>query len=48
MPFTNLDGTTGTDLYVRQDKFRDQFAADASADRVLMAAAQPPIAQAAL
>lgn len=46
---TNADGTTGTDLYIRQDEFRHQFAADVPADRAaLMAAAQRPIAQAAL
>ncbi|TQM26406.1 alpha/beta fold hydrolase [Nocardia bhagyanarayanae] len=49
VPFTGTDGSTGTDLYIRQDKFHDQFAADVSADRAaLMAAAQRPIAQSAL
>jgi pimeloyl-ACP methyl ester carboxylesterase len=49
VPFTNTDGTAGTDLYIQQDKFRDQFAADVDTDRAaLMAATQRPIAQAAL
>jgi pimeloyl-ACP methyl ester carboxylesterase len=43
------DGTTGTDLYIQQDKFRHQFAADVNADQAaLMAQTQRPIAQAAL
>ncbi|WP_227462952.1 MULTISPECIES: alpha/beta hydrolase [Nocardia] len=49
MPITNIDGSTGTDLYIQQDKFRDQFAADVAPDRAaLMAATQRPIAQSAL
>ncbi|MEC3952441.1 alpha/beta hydrolase [Nocardia sp. CDC153] len=49
VPFTNADGGTGTDLYIKQDKFHDQFAADVPADRAaLEAAAQRPILQAAL
>ena len=49
VPFTNADGSTGTDLYIRQDEFRHQFAADVPADQAaLMAATQRPIAQAAL
>ncbi|MGV9613686.1 alpha/beta fold hydrolase [Nocardia xishanensis] len=49
VPFTATDGSTGTDLYIRQDEFHDQFAADVSADRAaLMAAAQRPIVQSAL
>ena len=49
VPFTNADGTTGTDLYIQQDKFRHQFAADVPANQAaLMAATQRPIAQAAL
>ncbi|GAA4836554.1 alpha/beta fold hydrolase [Kitasatospora terrestris] len=49
VPFTGADGSTGTDLYIQQDKFRAQFAADVPADRAaLAAAAQRPIAQAAL
>jgi pimeloyl-ACP methyl ester carboxylesterase len=39
----------GTDLYIQQDKFRDQFAADvAEANAKLMAATQRPITEAAL
>jgi pimeloyl-ACP methyl ester carboxylesterase len=46
---TLSDGTSGTDLYIRQDKFRHQFAADVPADQAaLMAASQRPIAQSAL
>ncbi|WP_194819946.1 alpha/beta fold hydrolase [Nocardia sp. XZ_19_385] len=49
VPFTNIDGSAGTDLYIQQDKFHAQFAADVSAaDAALMAATQRPIAQAAL
>ncbi|MEU3777345.1 alpha/beta hydrolase [Streptomyces sp. NPDC032472] len=49
VPFTHADGGTGTDLYIRQDRFRAQFAADVPADRAAAAAAaQRPIAQAAL
>ena len=47
--YTQADGTTATDLYIRQDTFRHQFAADVPADRAaLMAAAQRPVAQSAL
>jgi pimeloyl-ACP methyl ester carboxylesterase len=47
--FTDADGSAGTDLYILQDKFHHQFAADVPADRAaLMAATQRPIAQAAL
>ena len=43
------DGTTGTDLYIQQEKFRHQFAADVPADQAaLMAATQRPIAESAL
>lgn len=39
----------GNDLYIRQDKFHEQFAADVpAADAALMAATQRPIAEAAL
>lgn len=39
----------GVDLYIRQDKFRDQFAADVpEADAMLMAATQRPVTEAAL
>ena len=49
VPFTNPDGTTGTDLYIQQDKFPHQFAADVPADQAaLMAETQRPIAQSAL
>ncbi|UBU14894.1 alpha/beta fold hydrolase [Nonomuraea gerenzanensis] len=42
-------GGTGTDLYIKADKFRHQFAADVPArEAALMAATQRPIAQAAL
>jgi pimeloyl-ACP methyl ester carboxylesterase len=47
--YQQSDGTTTTDLYIQQDKFRHQFAADVPADQAAqMAAAQRPIAQAAL
>lgn len=46
---TQPDGTTATDLYIRQDAFRHQFAADVPVDQAaLMAAAQRPVAQSAL
>ncbi|MFD7842160.1 alpha/beta fold hydrolase [Nocardia sp. NPDC059764] len=49
VPFTNADGSAGTDLYIQQDKFPAQFAADVPGDRAaLAAAAQRPIAQSAL
>ncbi|MFC4330867.1 alpha/beta fold hydrolase [Streptomyces andamanensis] len=49
VPYKNADGTTGTDLYIQQDKFRHQFAADVPRDQAALAAAgQRPIAQAAL
>ncbi|WP_067812975.1 alpha/beta fold hydrolase [Nocardia inohanensis] len=49
VPFTNPDGSAGTDLYIQQAKFRDQFAADVpEAQAALAAAAQRPILQAAL
>ncbi|WP_067687703.1 alpha/beta fold hydrolase [Nocardia jejuensis] len=49
VPFTNADGSAGTDLYIQQDKFRAQFAADVPEDRAARAAAvQRPIAQSAL
>ncbi|MBO1329844.1 alpha/beta fold hydrolase [Streptomyces sp. VRA16 Mangrove soil] len=47
--YQQADGSTATDLYIRQDKFRHQFAADVPAGQAaLMAAEQRPIAQAAL
>ncbi|GAA4960018.1 pimeloyl-ACP methyl ester carboxylesterase [Nonomuraea thailandensis] len=48
-PFTLPGGGTGTDLYIKADKFRHQFAADVPAGQAaLMAATQRPIAQSAL
>jgi pimeloyl-ACP methyl ester carboxylesterase len=45
---TTLPGG-GQDLYIRAERFRDQFAADVSEDEArLMAATQRPVAQAAL
>ncbi|MEV7080950.1 alpha/beta hydrolase [Streptomyces sp. NPDC093516] len=47
--YKQSDGSTATDLYIQQDKFRHQFAADVPAKvAALMAAEQRPIAQAAL
>ncbi|MGW3232749.1 alpha/beta fold hydrolase [Kitasatospora sp. NPDC001095] len=47
--YPQADGTTATDLYIRQDAFRHQFAADVPAGQAAqMAAGQRPIAQAAL
>ncbi|MER6165581.1 alpha/beta fold hydrolase [Streptomyces violaceorubidus] len=47
--YTQADGSTATDLYIQQDKFRHQFAADVPAQQAaLMAAAQRPVAQSAL
>jgi pimeloyl-ACP methyl ester carboxylesterase len=47
--YRQADGSTATDLYIQQDKFRHQFAADVPAGQAaLMAAEQRPIAQAAL
>ncbi|MBU3868176.1 alpha/beta hydrolase [Streptomyces sp. 4503] len=49
VPFTAADGTKGTDLYIQQDKFRHQFAADVPRNEAALAAVtQRPIAQAAL
>ncbi|NED78892.1 alpha/beta hydrolase, partial [Streptomyces sp. SID11233] len=46
---TNPDGSQGTDLYIQQDKFRHQFAADVPRDEAALAAAgQRPVAQSAL
>ncbi|MED7824940.1 alpha/beta fold hydrolase [Streptomyces chiangmaiensis] len=43
VPFPNPDGSTGTDLYIRSDRFRDVFAADVSKNEAaLMAAGQRP------
>ncbi|MEV5177053.1 alpha/beta hydrolase [Streptomyces flaveolus] len=47
--FPLADGGTGTDLYIKPDKFHDQFAADVPrATTDLMAATQRPIAASAL
>ncbi|MFE2914561.1 alpha/beta fold hydrolase [Kitasatospora indigofera] len=47
--YTPAGGTATTDLYIRTDKFRHQFAADVpAAQAAVMAAAQRPIAQSAL
>ncbi|MEU0945598.1 alpha/beta hydrolase [Streptomyces canus] len=47
--YQQADGSTATDLYIQQDKFHHQFAADVPAEQAaLMAAEQRPIAQAAL
>ncbi|MGW7528002.1 alpha/beta fold hydrolase [Streptomyces sp. NPDC054783] len=48
-PFSLPGGGTGTDLYIKADKFRDQFAADVPASVTdLMAATQRPVAASAL
>ncbi|MFE2276524.1 alpha/beta fold hydrolase [Streptomyces sp. NPDC059454] len=47
--YTLPDGSRGADVYIEQDKFRKQFAADVPAGQArLMAAGQRPIAAAAL
>ncbi|KMS68744.1 alpha/beta hydrolase [Streptomyces regensis] len=49
VPFTNADGSKGTDLYIQNDKFRHQFAADVPRDETdLMAVTQRPVTDAAL
>lgn len=49
VPFPAADGTTGTDLYVKQDEFRRVFAADVPRrTTTLLAATQRPIAESAL
>jgi pimeloyl-ACP methyl ester carboxylesterase len=49
VPFARADGETGSDLYIRQDRFREVFAADVAPDVAeLMAATQRPIAASAL
>jgi pimeloyl-ACP methyl ester carboxylesterase len=49
VPFTHPDGSRGTDLYIRDDTFRHQFAADVPRNRTdLMAVTQRPVTQAAL
>ncbi|WP_171107974.1 MULTISPECIES: alpha/beta hydrolase [unclassified Streptomyces] len=49
VPVTLPDGTKGTDLYIEQAKFHDQFAADVPKGTTdLMAVAQRPVTSAAL
>jgi pimeloyl-ACP methyl ester carboxylesterase len=49
VPYTLPDGTTGADLYVKADKYHQQFAGDVPANEAaLMEATQRPIDQAAL
>ncbi|MEU3297535.1 alpha/beta hydrolase [Streptomyces longwoodensis] len=49
VPFTNPNGSQGTDLYIRSDKFRHQFAADVPRNQTdLMAVTQRPVTSAAL
>jgi alpha-beta hydrolase superfamily lysophospholipase len=49
VPFPLPGGSAGTDLYIRQDRFREVFAADVAPDvAALMAATQRPIAASAL
>ncbi|MER5366543.1 alpha/beta hydrolase [Streptomyces sp. NPDC002722] len=46
---TNADGSQGTDLYIQNDKFRHQFAADVPHNKTdLMAVTQRPVTEAAL
>ncbi|MFE3703972.1 alpha/beta fold hydrolase [Streptomyces scopuliridis] len=48
VPFRNGDGTTGTDLYIKPDKFHQVFAADlAESTAAQMSATQRPISAAA-
>lgn len=43
VPFSNADGTTGTDQYIKPERFREVFAADVSKQEAqLMAAEQRP------
>ncbi|MFJ1808595.1 MULTISPECIES: alpha/beta fold hydrolase [unclassified Streptomyces] len=47
--YTLPDGSQGADVYIKPDKFHQQFAADVSADKArLMATGQRPVAAAAL
>ncbi|MEV7141648.1 alpha/beta fold hydrolase [Streptomyces tauricus] len=49
VPVGDPDGSLGTDLYIQNDKFRHQFAADVSRDETeLMAVTQRPVTDAAL
>ncbi|MFM9492738.1 alpha/beta fold hydrolase [Streptomyces galilaeus] len=48
-PVTNADGSRGTDLYIQNDKFRRQFAADVPRNTTdLMTVTQRPVTEAAL
>ena len=48
VPFTNADGSEGTDLYLAPEAFREAFAADVDPETAaVMAAAQRPYAAAA-
>jgi pimeloyl-ACP methyl ester carboxylesterase len=49
VPFTLPDGSTGSDVYIKPDKFHQQFAADVpAATAKIMAATQRPITSSAL
>ena len=49
VPFPIAGGESGTDLYIKQDRFREVFAADVPSEAAeLMAATQRPIAASAL
>jgi pimeloyl-ACP methyl ester carboxylesterase len=49
VPVTNADGSPGTDLYIQNDKFRHQFAADVPRNKTdLMTVTQRPVTEAAL
>lgn len=49
VPVTNADGSAGTDLYIQNDKFRQQFAADVPRNKTdLMTVTQRPVTEAAL
>ncbi|MEV1066429.1 alpha/beta hydrolase [Streptomyces sp. NPDC050263] len=49
VPVSLPDGSEGTDLYIEQSRFHDQFAADVPEDTTdLMAVAQRPVTSAAL
>ncbi|MFJ8143212.1 alpha/beta fold hydrolase [Streptomyces sp. NPDC096013] len=49
VPITNPDGSQGTDLYIQNDKFPHQFAADVPRGQAdLMAVTQRPVTSAAL
>ena len=49
VPFPGPGGETGTEFYIRQDRFHELFAADVAPDEAaLMAATQRPIAASAL